>query len=271
MGAEHAAVEQGFNVLIFNARGDVEREREGVETLLTRRVDGIIFTTALSRDNVDLAIEAGVSAVEVERQLSDAASAVVVDNYSGASDAMQHLLQLGHRKIGYIGEPYTLLKRDTDDQVDRVVKDRFDAYRDALQSAGAGFDESHVVLDDYPRYVGGSGGLETGTRYMARLLEQAPDLTAVFAASDLLAAGALQMLYAREMRVPEHMSVVGFDDTFAKHLTPPLTTVMQPMFEMGVRAASAAIKLLADGAGEPTTEVCSTSLVIRGSTALPRG
>jgi LacI family transcriptional regulator len=266
MGVEHAAAEQGFHVLIFNAAGDAEREREGVETLLARRVDGIIFTTALKDENVRVAIKAGVSVVEVEKPLCDEASSVVVDNYLGASEAMEHLLQLGHRQVGYLGEPYTRLRGASDKRADRVVRERFDAYRDALEATGAEISDSHVVLGDYWHDPGWSD-LRTGADYMQRLLSQAPKLTAVFAASDLLAAGALQTLYANGIRVPEQMSIVGFDDTFAKHLAPPLTTVRQPMFDMGLKAARLAIKLTADHPSQPTSEWCSTHLVVRASTS----
>ena len=124
--------------------------------------------------------------------------------------------------------------------VDRARKERFDAYRQALEEAGIAVSAEHLVLGDYPLERGGWGGVQTARDYMRRLLDQDPELTAVFAASDLLAAGALQALYEMGRRVPEGMSVVGFDDTFAKHLAPPLTTVRQPTFEMGLRAGGLA-------------------------------
>jgi LacI family transcriptional regulator len=105
---------------------------------------------------------------------------------------------------------------------------------------------------------------------MQRLIDQAPGLTAVFAGSDLLAAGALQALYSRGIRVPDKMSVIGFDDTFAKHLAPPLTTVRQPTFEMGLWAGSLAIDLVSDRT-VPSTIWCKTCLVMRESTAIPPG
>jgi DNA-binding LacI/PurR family transcriptional regulator len=263
MGVEHAAAERGFNVLIFNARNDPARERRGVEILLARRVDGIIFSTHLDEANVRAALEAGVPVVEVEKPLCADASSVVADNYSGAMQAMQHLLDLGHRRIGYLGEPY----KGHPGAVARVIRERFDAYRAALRSVDEDVNEAHVVLETYWRDPGWEE-LRTGADYMERLLAQTPNLTAVFATSDLLAAGALQTLYARGIRIPEEMSVIGFDDTFARHLAPPLTTVQQPMFEMGSRAAAIAI-----GAGahtEPTTEWCSTSLIVRASTSAPK-
>jgi LacI family transcriptional regulator len=106
VGAEQAAAERGFTVLLYNSQGDSQRERESVEQLLNRRVDGIVFTTAVDGKNVQLALDAGVPAVEVERRLCDAAPAVVVDNYVGVTQAMGHLLDLGHRKIGFLGESF---------------------------------------------------------------------------------------------------------------------------------------------------------------------
>jgi DNA-binding LacI/PurR family transcriptional regulator len=283
VGVEQAAAEQGFTVLLFNSQGDPDRERESVEELLKRRVDGIVFTTAVQGKNVQLALDAGIPAVEIERRLCDAAPAVVVDNYAGASEAMQHLLTLGHRKIGFIGEPFL------DDEAPRlpalgIPRERFEAYRDALHAAGIPFDESRVVLGPYPRELGGWGGLETGAAYMRRLLTQAPDITAVFTVSDLVAAGAYQALYSRGILIPRQISVIGFDDTFAPYLAPPLTTVRQPMFDMGFKAASLAIAAVTDaeagsaaldatvGSPVPTSpgtalEFCPTRLVVRESTA----
>lgn len=265
VGAEQAAAEQGFNILLFNARGDADRERESVEALLKRRVDGIVFTTAVHAKNVHLALEAGIPAVEIERRLCDAAPAVVVDNHAGATEAMRHLLQLGHRKIGFVGEPF--LDDTSCAPAAGIPKERFDAYRDALAEAGIAFDESRIVLSHYPREQGGWGGLEAGATYMRRLLTQAPDITAVFAVSDLVAAGAMQALYSRGILVPRQISLVGFDDTFAEYLAPPLTTVRQPMFDMGFKAASLAIKLIAEEAESPPTEFCPTQLIVRESTA----
>lgn len=269
IGVEHAAAEKGYNVLLFNARDDVSRERAGVETLLARRVDAIIFTTALHADNVRLALEADVPAVEVEKPLCDDAASVVVDNYAGVRAAIMHLLELGHRAIGYIGEPVAALPGAPDGRVDRVVRERFDGYADALRAAGLPVEESRIVLGDYVHDPGWSE-VKTGADYMRRLLDQAPDITAVFAASDVLAAGSLQALYERRARVPDQMSLVGFDDTFAKHLAPPLTTVRQPMFEMGAKAASLAIRALSEGPHAspppPAREWCSASLIVRSST-----
>jgi len=262
MGVEHGADERGFTVLLFNARGDADRERQGVETLLGRRVDGIVFTTALERDNVRLAHQAGTPVVEVEKPLFPSAGSVIADEYAGALEAMGHLLELGHRKIAFLGEPQQPLPgRDGE-----AKRSRFDAYRDALASVGESVDPSRVVVGTYWQQPG-YADLRPGFDYTERLLAQAPDITAIFAASDVLAAGALQDLYARANRVPEDVSVVGFDDTLARHLAPALTTVQMPMFEMGRRAALMSIDA---GHGAAGVESCSARLVVRGSTGPPR-
>ena len=265
IGAEQAAAEKGFNVLLFNARGDTNRERESVEALLKRRVDGIVFTTAVDGTNVQLALDAGIPAVEIERRLCAAAPAVVVDNHAGATEAMRHLVSLGHRKIGFVGEPF--VSDAARASAAGLPKERFDAYRDALHEAGIGFDESRIVLGHYPREQGGWGGLQAGATYMRRLLTQAPDVTAVFAVSDLVAAGAMQTLYSRGILVPRQISIVGFDDTFAEYLAPSLTTVRQPMFDMGFKAASLAITLITEGSRSTELEFCPTRLIPRESTA----
>lgn len=267
MGAEQAAADLGFNVLLFNARGDVEQERKSVETLLRRRVDGILFATALHADNVQLVADAGVPAVEIEHQLCDDVASVVVDNYAGAKRAMEHLIGLGHRQIGYIGEPFLEPNGDEDGQDDAIRRARFEAYRDSLDRAGLPLDPANTVRARYPREEGGWGSIAAGAAYMRDLLAQSNELTAVFAISDILASGAMQTLYAEGIRVPDEMSVVGFDDTFAPYLAPPLTTVVQPMFEMGFRAATLAIQMVTEPGHTATVTYCPTELVVRSSTA----
>ncbi len=264
LGVEHAATEHGYNVLVYNARGSAEHERTGVDAFLSQRVDAIVFAKAVDARNVELVHRAGVVVVEVEKPRFGGAGVVLVDNYVGATAAMRHLLELGHEQIGYIGDP-----APTDPEMAgtaRVISERLAGYRDVLEEHGLGGDDSRVVLGEYFLDPGWPT-LRTGYDYMSRLLDRSPGVTAVFAASDLLAAGALQALYERRIRVPDQASVVGFDDTHAQHLAPPLTTVRQPMFEMGVEAAGLAMKL------EPRTssEVwLQTELVVRQSTGPPR-
>jgi LacI family transcriptional regulator, galactose operon repressor len=266
LGIEQGASEHDHNVLVYNARGSAEHERAGVDTLLSQQVEAIVFAKPVDSRNVELAHRAGVAVVEVEKPLYGRAGAVLVDNYIGATAAMEHLIELGHRQIGFIGEPSPA----ADGRIaDRVVHERLQAYRDALAEHGLPADDSLVVLGEYHTDAGWPS-LRTGYDYMARLLDQQPAVTAVVAGSDLLAAGALQALYERRIRVPDEASVIGFDDTFAGHLAPPLTTVRQPMYEMGTRAAALALELAESDPGGKREVWLQTELVVRRSTAAPK-
>jgi LacI family transcriptional regulator len=269
LGVEHGASERGYNVLLYNARGSAENERAGVETLLSQQVEAIVFAHSFDAANVETALAAGVAVVEVEKPQSGASGAVVVDNYVGAREAMAHLLELGHEQIGFIGEP-THPSVVAGAHAARVVHERLAGYRDALAEHGLPGDDSLVVLGRYAEEEGWEN-LRSGYDYMVRLLDQHPALTAVFAGSDLLAAGALQALYERRLLVPDQASVIGFDDTFANHLAPALTTVRQPMFEMGVKAAELALQLAGTTRRRKREVWLQTELVVRDSTAPPRG
>jgi LacI family transcriptional regulator, galactose operon repressor len=264
IGAAQTAADSGFNLLFFNSRADADVERRSVEALLARRVDGIVFTTAVSAENVQAAVDAGVAVVEIEQRLCEAASSIVVDNYAGAQKGMDHLVTLGHRKIAYIGEAFP--EPPATERAVAIPYARFSAYRDAMESLGTPL-EPYLITGPFPREPGGWASLETGAAVTERLLGQAPDLTAIFAPSDLLAAGALQTLYRRGIKVPGDISVVGFDDTVAKYSSPALTTVRQPMLEMGSRAASLAIALIGNENLEARSEQCQLELVVRESTA----
>lgn len=268
LGIEHGASEHGYNVLVYNARGSAEHERAGVDALLSQQVEAIVFAKPVDARNVELAHSAGVAVVEVEKPLFWGGGAVLVDNYVGATAAMDHLLQLGHQQIGFIGEPSHAPAADGR-PADRVVNERLAAHRDALAGHGLAFEDSLVVLGEYHTDAGWPS-LRTGYDYMTKLLEQHPAVTAVVAASDLLAAGALQALYERRVSVPDEASIIGFDDTFANHLAPPLTTVRQPMFEMGARAAGLAMQLAGAQRRRKREIWLRTELVVRASTASPR-
>jgi DNA-binding LacI/PurR family transcriptional regulator len=264
LGIEQTATEHGYNVLLYNARGSADNEREGIEALLSQQVEAIVFAKPVDAGNVEMAHQAGVAVVEVEKPLYGKAGSILVDNYVGATAAMRHLLELGHEHIGFIGEPPHTADADGR-PLDRVVDERFAGYRDALRAHGLPDDESLVVLGDYYADAGWES-LRTGYDYMRTLMKQHPKVTAVFAGSDLLAAGALQALYERRVRVPERVSVIGFDDTYAKHLAPALTTVRQPMFEMGERAATLALQLGAAKRRRKREVWLDAALVVRDST-----
>jgi LacI family transcriptional regulator len=260
LGLEAAANRAGYRVLLFNARNDPELERQGVDVFIEWRVDAIVFTPPVDVANVDVAIASGARVVQVERPMHDRTSSVVADNGVGAEEAVEHLVELGHRRIGFIGaHPTGHGEHIANDTVER---ERLAGFLTALERHGLEPDERDVVVGAY-RSLQDPLGLGNGYEYAARIFEGDPHPTAVLVASDLLAAGVLQWLYDNGLRVPSDVSVVGFDDTLAAHLAPALTTVRLPMHEFGAQAVELAIN---DAVSLPQHRRLDTSLVVRHST-----
>lgn len=271
LGVEQEAERHGCGVLLFNTHGEPDRERIGAETLIRRRVDAVLFTTVVRQANVEFALRAGIPIVQVERPSPVETHAVTVDNHCGSFAATEHLIALGHRRIAFVGvDPDPAAHPEPGRSVEELAKyrdverERVAGYREALWANGIA--ERDELID----LKGSSYDVEHARATLRRMLalprEGRP--TAVFLTCDILAAGALQEIYAHGLRVPDDLSVVGFDDTFASYLTPPLTTVELPMLEIGRSAARLAIEALRDGDGahQPKTERLVTRLIVRAST-----
>lgn len=257
---EETALAHGFKTFVFNHNGSSERERLGVDRFIDRRVDAIIFTNALDGANVEAAMASGIPVVQVERLTAAQSPSVLVDNRAGSLEAMRHLLRLGHRRIAYIGgDP-----QGQGDAGDRSVEiERLAAYHDQLAEAGIAFDPEIVKLGPY---YDAAGTGQHGCRHATEVLACADRPTAIFATCDILAAGVLQALYHARLRVPDDISVVGFDDTLAGNLSPPLTTVAQPMEEMGRQAFMLALQAIEGASPGPGARLI-TRLKLRQSTS----
>lgn len=261
--AAHAA---GYRTILFNHSGLVERERSGVESLIDQRVDAILFCTATCRDNVELARSAGIPVVEIERSCHAEVPFIRIDNYVGAREAMEHLLELGHRRIAFIGGDPGIYIRDAA-RGRSVEEDRFDAYRDSLLEVGVTIDPNLVYMGEYYPMPGRGEGT-IGYEKTKLLLDLAERPTAIFATCDILAAGALQAIGEAGLSVPDDISVVGYDDTLAFNLNPPLTTVAQPTGDIGRTAFDTALALIKGNTVRPEN-ILPTSLLTRASTDRP--
>jgi DNA-binding LacI/PurR family transcriptional regulator len=262
-GVEEFAQQHGYTTLTYNVQGDAEAERKGVETFLGWRVDAIIFTTPLAAENVDRALSAGVPVIQVERPRSEKGFSLVVDNASGAREAMAHLLSLGHRHIAYVGQ-----RPGSQNNIfaDYVEEQRFGAYRDALKAINA-LDESIIAFGEAYR-LSDADAHGLGYQAMNGWLDAGKRPTAVFAASDILAAGVLQAIHEHGLQVPQNISVVGFDDTLAPFLAPELTTIYLPAHELGVAAAKLALDHISGKTGiAEAVQKFTTRLITRASTA----
>jgi DNA-binding LacI/PurR family transcriptional regulator len=251
-GVHEEASRHGFSILIANSYYAAENEVKLIQLFQQRRVAGIILSGITGRHGQILPLieELGIPTVVVWELLDEAnVSFVGFNNYRGAYQAVQYLIRLGHRRIGLIVGPYS--------RIDRTRR-RLEGYRAALEDSGIEYDpllvsEKELVMLD-------------GKEAMGRLLSMPDRPTAVFAASDVLAMGALAAAREKGFNVPDDVSVVGFDDIdFAAYTAPPLTTIRVPAYEMGARASKVLVELINDGGGVPRQYTLDTNLIIRDS------
>jgi len=227
------------------------RDRGQLDNYLSRQhVDGVLLLSLHGDDPLPAQLaHRGVPAVLGGRPTEPTSLPFVdVDNAGGAAQAVAHLAGRGRRRIATITGPQDM----------SVGLLRLEGYRNALAQAGLPFDPALVATGDFSEQ---SGWLAT-----EELLERAPDLDAVFAASDQMALGALSALAARGRRVPQDVGVIGFDDSpSSRYTTPRLTTVHQPVEEMGAEMMRLLGELIADAEGPQENVLLDTHLVVRES------
>ena len=226
-GAQDAAWRQGMVMLLLNTGGEPEHEREALRTLVHRRVDGIVYATMYHRV-VDVPHVGSTPIVLLDaRPAGEPVRCVAPDEHGGATSAVTELLEHGHRRIGLALEAGDI----------PAACERLEGYRDTLATRGVEFDPALVVRD--------VGNTEGGRRAAQRLLDLPDPPTGLFCFNDRVAMGVYQAAAARGLRIPQDLSVVGFDDQqeIAAALWPGLTTVALPHYEMGVWAVEALLGL----------------------------
>ncbi|MEU0223847.1 LacI family DNA-binding transcriptional regulator [Streptomyces sp. NPDC006284] len=215
VGSELADTE--MQLLLIFAGSDRERQRLA-QYLAAHRVDGVLLVSVHADDPLpDLLSQLEIPAViSGPRSAAESLASVDSDNFGGARSAVEHLLARGRRRIAHITGRLDVYG----------AQRRVDGYREALRDAGHEPDEGLIEAGDFTE--------EGGRRAMAELLRRRPDVDAVFAASDVTAAGAGQVLREAGRRIPDDVALVGYDDSaIARHMEPPLTSVRQPIEEMG--------------------------------------
>jgi DNA-binding LacI/PurR family transcriptional regulator len=250
---EDAGFEAGYTTILANSNERPNRERRYIDTLLAKRVDGLIITPTVGSDDGALVASlrrARIPIVVMDRDVSlPMADVVLYDDAAGSRDAARHLLELGHTRFACIaGLP-------------GVPEERLDGFRSALREAGVELRDDAIVAGGF--HFGG------GREATARLLATGRRFTALFAVNDLMAAGAIRTLVEHGLAVPDDVSVVGFDDApIAEMVSPPLTTVRQPLQDMADAAVSLLLaRVSSGGAKRRTRRVLDTSLVVRESSA----
>jgi LacI family transcriptional regulator len=261
---EQALFRQGYRTFLCSAEEDLDKESAYLEMLLRQRADGIILVpTGRSISNVERLLRTKLPVVLVDRDLpSLLIDRVLSDNVQGARQVASHLLGLGHQRIAVLGaEPHS-----------ESIARRLTGVRQALHEAGISSADEHLA-------AGAGEQFQLGFVTAQRLLRQRPPPTAVIALTDMLAVGVLHGAWQAGLQVPDDLSVTGFDDIpLASYVLPELTTVAQPITQMGERAVQRLLQLVqerlmglvADSELKPKSSVLPTRLVIRRSTAAPK-
>lgn len=217
--------------LIVNCEWDPELEQDAIKTLVSRPVDGIVFVE-YSHLAVNEVLERSHKPYVFVHRLfgSPVKNSVVPDDYYGASLAVKHLVALGHRRIAYINGPEGW----------HSAQRRLVGYKGELAAQGLNFDPTLVQPGDWE--------LEGGYKAAKNLLSLAELPTAIFAANDLMALGAIYAIQDAGLKVPEDIAVVGYDNRdFTKIVRPKITTVSMPIYEMGRAAAELLLKQITEG------------------------
>ncbi|TDE14282.1 LacI family DNA-binding transcriptional regulator [Jiangella asiatica] len=257
-GVEEVASEQEFGVFLCNSYGSAAKERAHLEMLYDKQVDGVILLSGyrVRERGAPVRDLPGTPTVYLFQYTNDVpVPCILPDDEMGARIATEHLLGLGRRRIAFINGPPHY----------EATHDRLAGYRAALTAAGVDFRHALVRM-------GSTWYQDEGYAQMSDLLDLSPVPDAVVCASDHMAAGALDALHSRGLRVPDDVAVVGFDDrAFSRHLRPPLTSVALPLYEMGRLAGQ---RLLAAIGGEKQSHEflrIPCDLVVRESCGAPRG
>lgn len=257
------ALRQGYTVLTLNNNADKEVEAAGVHRFLDHHVDAVIFCSAIDPANVRLIADSGIPTVQVERRIANVGGIVTVDAHDGMREAIDHLHALGHRRFAYLGgcADSSRMEGRPEDAIE-AVRERL--FRENLLRHGITADPDLMLAAPY--YDGSKPARQPGHRLMKRLLALAERPTAVVCGSDLLAAAALQAISEAGLRVPQDISVIGYDDSMAEILTPALASIAQPIEELGERAVILALGLIENASSKPLEIATKTKLVLREST-----
>jgi LacI family transcriptional regulator len=258
-GVEDVAQEHGYTVVLCNSDETAAKEKACLKALHSRQVDGLLLASAgVADEHVTRLVQAGYPIVLVDRDLPNlGVPAVLLDNEGAAYSAVRHLIEAGHRRIGMVsGRP----------SISTTIE-RMAGYQRALLEAGLEPDSRFVIS--------GESTSEGGARATHALLDLRPAPTAIFSGNNLMTIGALHAIASRGLTVPDDVALVGFDDfpfPWSDAFRPHLTTVAQPTYELGRRAAEMLVQML-QTASPPVAQraVLDGKLLIRESSGALRG
>jgi LacI family repressor for deo operon, udp, cdd, tsx, nupC, and nupG len=248
-GIEYVAIKSGYQVILGDAQNSVEREKSYFTIVRQKKADGIILLTARANKQMleELANEHPV-VLACEYIEGSKIPTVSIDNISSARKVTEYLIRLNHKRIGHITGPLNIV----------VGRDRLKGFQQAMSQYGLDVESRFVQEGDFT--------FESGFNLMKKFLAVDHPPTAIFAANDEMAIGAIKAAKTSGLRIPEDLSVIGFDDIkFASIVEPALTTVAQPTFNMGKKAMELLINLISNNEIEKDQYILDDELILRDS------
>lgn len=251
-GAEDLAKKKGYTLILCNSDNDLEKEDTYIDMLQEKMVDGIIFTASSNRSEVSLALnKSSIPVITVDREIDGLKSQkiILVNNEIDAFNATTHMIDCGYKKILHISGP----------MASKPAQERYKGYLRALEEKRMKPEDNHLITGRYS----GEWGFDT----VQNLVSKGIDFDGIFCGNDLIALGALKALHSNNIDVPNHVGLVGYDDIYMSQMvTPELTTVKQPNYEMGYQAAEMLLRMIHGEESKLNSESLKTKLVVRGTT-----
>lgn len=251
-GVEDIANKHGYNVMLCNTDNNVNKEERYIAMLQEKMVDGIILTSSSRRDGVPLDLsKINIPVITVDRHIEGLKTRgkIVVDNFSGAYEAVKYMLNKGYRRILHLAGP----------SQSRPSKERYEGYKKAISDFGKDIDEQ--------LYINGFFTSEWGYTGVKKAFDKKIEFDGLFCGNDLIALGAMKALREAGLKIPFDVGIVGFDNIYmTTMIEPQLTTVHQPNYQMGFKATQMLINLIENKIVKKNEEVLKTKLIIREST-----
>ena len=250
-GAEDKASKEGYNLIFCNTDDNISKEEIYLDMLVEKMIDGIVFapsSKSSSEDKKYNKIKVPIVLVDKDIKIENIKGTVKVDNLQGTYEATSHLIKNGHKDILYLSGPLE----------NNISIDRLNGYKKALE-------ENHII---YKKEYVIEGYYSTGWgQEIISKISNSINYSAICCANDLIAIGAIRALKENNLRVPEDISVIGFDDiNMANIIEPPLTTVKQPAYEIGYKSAQILIDVLENRCESMENKIFIPEFIIRNST-----
>lgn len=253
LGAEFEARSEGYYILLTSIKPDFNEQDSLPRFILNKNVDGIIIAGKIPHSLIDRISAYNLPTVFIDYiPPKNSYPLILIDNIQGALLAMNHLIELGHKNIAFIGG----------DIEHPSMSERFTGYKQALENANIPIKSNLIVID--AKYPDRQNGFNSAKKLFAKKM----NLTAIFACNDAMALGVLHYLKDNEYRVPQDVSLVGFDDIVSDvMLRPPLTTIRVPKIEMGLEALKLIVNTLKNEKSLSKKILVPVELIVRESTS----